>query len=413
MPSSSPVRTVLISGGGIAGPTLAYWLNRYGFVATLVETAPAPRPGGQAVDLRGAGRTVVERMDLMPEARRRSLDQRGIAYVDARGRHRAEMTVADFAGEGIVSELEILRGDLGAVLYDATAPDVEYHFGRQITALTQGVDGVEVAFDDGTSHRFDLVVGADGPHSGVRRLALGPETEFAHPLGGYTAWFTAPASGETETAGWYLMYNEPGGLVASVRPDRRPGQLKAGLAFRSDPVTYDRSDLDAQRDLLAQRFRGVGWRAPELVDAARTADDFYFDALIRIHVDRWSRGRVVLVGDAGYCPSPLTGLGTSLALVGAYVLAGELARSRGGHERAFRAYEQIMRPYVREGQQLPPGGIGGFAPISQLAIAARTLSTRLMVRWPFRPLVQRLVFSHAEAIDLPDYSGGTPAHRPT
>ena len=400
-------RTVLISGAGIAGPALAFWLRRAGFRPTVVEIAPGPRPGGQTVDLRGAGRTVVARMGLLEAARALAVPQRGIAFVDAQGRHRAEMTVEAFDGDGIVSELEILRGDLGQLLHDATADDVEYVFGHRVAALRQTSDGVEVTFDDETVRCFDLVVGADGPHSGVRRLAFGPEEQFVRPVGGYTAWFTAPD--DVGLDGWYEMFNAPGGLVVSLRPDRVPGQAKAGLSFASPPLRYDRSDLPAARRLVAERFAGLGWRTPALVAAAATADDFYFDSITQVHLDRWSTGRVVLVGDAGCCPSPLTGMGTSLALVGAYVLAGELALAAGDHQAAFAGYEARMRPYVRQGQQLPPGGIDGYAPPSAFRIRSRILSTRLMVSRPLRGLVRRLFFSHADAIDLPDYPMLVPA----
>jgi 2-polyprenyl-6-methoxyphenol hydroxylase-like FAD-dependent oxidoreductase len=401
MTTHQPIRTVLISGAGIAGPTLAYWLRRHGFTPTVVEIAPGMRPGGQTVDLRGAGRTVIERMGLMDEARERCVDQRGLAYVNAAGRHLAEMTVADFDGDGIISELEILRGDLAELLYTATADDVEYLFGRHLVELTDVGDEVRVTFDDGTERTFDLVVGADGPHSGVRRLAFGPEERFVRPLGGYNAWFTAPD--RVGLDGWFEMYNERGGLVVSMRPDTVPGQAKAGLAFASAPLAYDRRDLAAQRQLLADRFSGAGGQAAALVEAAATADDFYFDAISQVQMDRWSSGRVALVGDAGYCPSPLTGMGTSLGLVGAYILAGQLAQSQGDHQRAFAGYESLMRPYVKHGQELPPGGVKGYAPLSAFSIWSRTYSMKLMVSRPLRGIVKKLFFSHAEAIDLPDY----------
>jgi 2-polyprenyl-6-methoxyphenol hydroxylase-like FAD-dependent oxidoreductase len=394
-------RTVLVSGAGIAGPALAYWLHHHGFVPTVVEIAPARRPGGQTVDLRGAGRTVVERMGLMAAVRAACVEQRGVAYVDAAGRHLAEMSVDALDGVGIVSEIEIQRGDLADVLADATDGDVEYLFGRRVTAIEERADGVEVTFSDGTVRSFDLLVGADGPHSGVRGLAFGPEETVTRPLGGYMAWFTAPDAEGLD--GWYAMYNEPG-LVASMRPDRIPGRVKAGLSFLSEPLTYDRRDLAAQRRLVAERFAGSAGPAPALVDAMADADDFYLDAVAQVHLDRWSAGRVVLLGDAGYCPSPLTGMGTSLALVGAYVLAGELARAEGDHDRAFTAYEERMRPYVRQGQELQPGGIEGYLPRTRLAIRLRVLSMRLMVSRPLKRLAKKLFFSKADAIELPDYA---------
>lgn len=391
---------VLICGVGIAGPALAYWLRKGGFAVTIVERAPEPRPGGQTVDLRGAGRTVIERMGLMDRARAESVDQRGIAFVDTSGRTTARMPSDSFGGEGIVSEIEILRGDLARMLYESTLPDTEYLFDDTITGMVQDGDGVDVTFEKAAPRRFGLVVGADGPHSVVRALAFGPEREFVHPIDLYMAWFTA--TDDLELDGWFLMHNAPGGLVASARPGRAPGEIKVGLSFRSAPIAYDRRDTAAQKELLARRFAEVGWEAPRLLRAMRTAPDFFFDSMGQVRLDSRSRGRVALLGDAGYCATPLTGLGTSLALVGAYVLAGELAAARGDHRAAFRRYDEIMRPYVDQAQELPPGGASGYAPSSRLGIRLRDLSMRQMTRWPLRNLLAAQ-FAKAGDIALPEY----------
>ncbi|BBX73956.1 FAD-dependent monooxygenase [Mycobacterium shinjukuense] len=400
--------TVLISGAGIAGPALAFWLGRTGYRVVVVELADGIRPGGQTVDLRGAGRSVVERMGLLDQMRERSLDQRGIAWVRADGRRRADMPVEAFHGNGVVSKLEILRGDLADVLYQATAAATDYRFGTRIAELAQSDDDVVATLSDGTTVRADLVVGADGPHSAVRRLVFGPEEKFVVPLGGYHAWFSAPDTVGLD--GWYLMYQAPGGLNASMRPSHDPTMAKAGLAFRSEPLSYDRADLDAQRDLLAARFAGAGWHSDALVAAARRADDFYFDAFAQVHMDTWSCGRVVLVGDAGYCASPLSGMGTSLALVGGYVLAGELgvADDDGGIDgerlaAALDRYQKVMRPYVDRCQDLP-NGIDSFVPKSAADIRINAVIMKYMQRWPFRPFAERKWFTTAEAVDLPDYA---------
>ncbi|HEY1622155.1 MAG TPA: FAD-dependent monooxygenase [Streptosporangiaceae bacterium] len=389
---------VLISGGGIAGPALAYWLRRYGYRPVVVERSAAPRPGGQAVDLRGAGRTVIERMGLMDRARAASLDQRGIAWVDERGRIGARLPAEMFGGEGIVSELELLRDDLGQILYEATAAGTEYLFDDTITGLDQDDDGVSVTFEKTAPRRFGLVAGADGLRSVTRRLAFGPGG--VHPIGCYTAWFTARA--DLDLDGWYLMHNAPGGLVVSARPGRAAGEVKAGLSFRSGPLDYDRTSAAAQKKLIAARFAGVGWETPKLLAAMRDADDFFFEPMGQVRMDTWSAGRVALLGDAGYCPTPLTGLGTSLALVGAYVLAGELAAAGGEHRLAFRRYGEVMRPYVAKAQELPPGGVRGYAPKGRAAIRMHTESMRLMTRWPARPLLAAQ-FAKAGDIELPDY----------
>jgi 2-polyprenyl-6-methoxyphenol hydroxylase-like FAD-dependent oxidoreductase len=393
-------KNVLISGAGIAGPALAYWLARWGYTPTVVERAPAPRPGGQTVDLRGAGRTVIQRMGLMDRAREVSLDQRGFALVDKSGRITARVPADAFGGEGIISEIEILRGDLGQVLCEATLPTTEYLFNDTITGLRQDDDGVDVTFENAAPRRFEFVVGADGLHSVVRSLAFGPESDYVRSIGCYTAWFTTPAGGDLD--GWFLMFNAPGGLVVSVRPGRLPGENKAGLSFRSAPITYDRRNVAVQKEILAQRFAGLDWETAGLLASAHTASDFFFDSMGQVRMDAWSRGRVALLGDAGYCPTPLTGLGTSLALVGAYVLAGELAAARGDHRVAFARYDEIMRPYVANGQQFPPGGVGGYAPNSALAIRMRATSMRMMTRWPMRALVAKQ-FAKAADVALPDY----------
>jgi 2-polyprenyl-6-methoxyphenol hydroxylase-like FAD-dependent oxidoreductase len=391
---------ILVSGGGIAGTALAYWLRAAGFTVTVVERAPAPRPGGQTVDLRGAGREVVTRMGLMDQARAVAVDQEGMAIVDAEGRIKATVAVDAFGGEGIVSEIEILRGDLARVLYEATLPDTEYVFDDTITGLDQDDDGVAVTFEKAGPRRFGLVVGADGVHSVVRALAFGPEADCVRPLNLYNAWFTTTE--DIGLGGWYKMFNAPGGLVASARPGRLPGEVKAALAFRSPPLAYDRSDVGAQRALVASRFAGVtGWEVPRLLRGMETAPDFFLESMVQVHLDGWSRGRVALIGDAGHCPTPLTGLGTSLALVGAYVLAGELATT-GDHRSAFARYDEIMRPYVTEAQKLPPGGASGFAPSSALGIRMRAASMRSMTRWPMRALLAAQ-FAKAGNITLPDY----------
>jgi 2-polyprenyl-6-methoxyphenol hydroxylase-like FAD-dependent oxidoreductase len=390
---------ILISGAGIAGPALAYWLQAAGHDVTVVECAPAMRPGGQAVDLRGAGRTVIERMGLMDRVRSVALDQRGIAWVTASGRITARMPVDAFEGEGIVSEIEVLRDDLAEVLHGATTAGVEYLFGDTITALRQDDDGVDVTFEQAPPRRFGLVVGADGLYSPVRTLAFGGAG--LHPLGCAMAWFTMPADDDLE--GWYLMHNAPGGRVASIRPGRTPGTAKAGLGLRVDAAAALPRNADGQRELLTRRLADVGWKTPQLIEAMRTAPDFAFTSVTQVRLPRWSQGRIVLVGDAAACPTPLTGLGTSVALVQAYVLAGELAAAHGDHRIAFDRYEQVTRPYVGTAQELPPGGVGGYAPSSALLIRLRALSMRAMTRWPMRPILERQ-FAKASDIVLPDYA---------
>jgi 2-polyprenyl-6-methoxyphenol hydroxylase-like FAD-dependent oxidoreductase len=392
---------VLISGAGIAGTAAAYWVREAGFNPTVVERAPGLRPGGQAVDLRGAGRTVIDRMGLLDRARQVGLHQKGFAYVNRKGRITARMPADAFGGNGIVSEIEILRGDLCKVLFDASLPGAEYLFNDSITRIEQDDDGVTVEFERAPIRRFAFVVGADGLHSTIRRLAFGPDSDFVRDFDLYTAWFTAKA--DIPLDDWFLMYNAPGGLVATARPGHEAGEIKAGLSFRAQPLTYARGERHGQEEILASRFAGAGWEVDKLLGAMRQASDFYFDSVGQVHVEEFARGRFVLLGDAGYCASPLSGMGTSLALVGSYILGGELAASHGDHSLAFKRYQERLRPYVVQAQELPGGGVDGFAPLHPLMIALRTMSMRMITRWPFRSIVAH-EFAKADAIDLPRYT---------
>jgi 2-polyprenyl-6-methoxyphenol hydroxylase-like FAD-dependent oxidoreductase len=390
---------VLISGCGIAGPALAHWLHRHGIDTTVVERARGPRPGGHAVDVRGAARDVVEWMGLMPAIRANQVDERGIAFVDRNGRRTAAMPADLFGGEGIVAEIEIARGDLARILYESTAGQAEYRFSDRITALRQDAEGVDVTFASGATDRFDIVVGADGVRSGVRSLAFGPDPEFVEYLGAYTAYFTVPDPGDL--GNWFEMYNAPGGRVAGLRPERG-GTAKASLSFTTPEPVYERVPVTEQRAALVEKLTGAGWRVPSLLAAMPDAPDFYFDSISRVRVDRWSRGRVVLLGDAGYCGSPLAGLGTSMSLVGAYVLAGELASAPASPEAAFEAYQHEMAAYVVAGLELPPGGVKGFAPQSALMIRLRGVSMRMMNHWPMRQMIMKQA-NKADAITLKTY----------
>jgi 2-polyprenyl-6-methoxyphenol hydroxylase-like FAD-dependent oxidoreductase len=397
--------SVLISGAGIAGPTLAYWLCRSGCDVTIVERAPGLRPGGQAVDVRGAAREVVQRMGLLGTIKAAGLEECGFAFVDEHGKHQASMPVNFMGGEGIVAEIEILRGELSRILHDRTRGDAEYRFDDSIESLIPDGAGVEVAFVNSLPRRFDLVIGADGVHSRVRALAFASdESTCVTPLGGYTAYFTLPV--RIETGNWFAMHNAPAGRLIGIRPGG-PDSTQVMLSFLSPPLGYERLGATRQQEILAETFAGVGWLAPRVLRDMSSARDFYFDLIAQVHMERYTRGRVALLGDASYSPSPVTGLGTSLALVGAYVLAGELARSGGVHHAAFARYESVMRGYVKHCQELPPFGLEGMLPRTRQAIWMRNLSMQMMTRWPVRDWVAGL-FHKADSIALEDYMSQTP-----
>ena len=397
--------TALISGAGIAGPALAYWLRQHGFTPTIVERAPAPRCGGQAIDLRGAAREVVERMGIMATVRAHHTGTHGIAFVDARGRRRASMGGDSFGDSGgIIADLEILRGDLGRILREAAGPEIEYRYDDVITDLAQGEDGVKVTFGAAPTRSFDLVVGADGLRSGVRSLAFGPDAGFVRDLGLYTAYFTGRTG--RDLAGWEEVLNLPagngvGGRVAMLYPLRDTDEVRVLLSFVAPDLAVDRRDVAAQKRLLHKVFAGSGWELPGLLDQLDDAEDLYFDRSGEVRIDRWSAERVVLLGDAAFGGS--LGMGTSMALVGAYVLAGELAAADGDHRVAFAEYERLMRPYVTASQKRPPGGNSGFAPRTNRGIWLRNQVMRAMAHLPGKDVLMGGIEKSANAIDLKDY----------
>ncbi|MFD1147142.1 FAD-dependent monooxygenase [Saccharothrix hoggarensis] len=393
------MNTVLISGASVAGPALAYWLRHHGFAPTVVERAPAPRPGGQAVDLRGTAREVAERMGVLDQVRAAHTGARGMAFVNAAGRPTATMS-SDTMGDsgGAIAELEILRGDLVRILHEATASGVEYVFGDGVTSLTETDRGVEVTFERGAPRTFDLVVGADGLHSKVRSLAFGPEEAFAHDLGAYISTFTTTRREDLD--GRQLLHTVPG-RTAGLYPTPGGG-AKAMFVFASPPLEHDRRDTAWQRRLVATAFAGDGWEVPRLLDDLRTAPDFYFDRLCQIRMDTWSRGRIALLGDAAFCASPMAGDGTSMALVGAYVLAGELATAPG-HRTAFRRYEEVMREYVTRCQKFALGGVDSLMPKSRVFIRLRDFTLRVVPHIPGGARLFGGLQKIANTVSLKDY----------
>lgn len=366
------MRTVLVSGGGIAGPVLAHWLRRHGFAPTVVERAPGRRPGGQAVDIRGVALDVVERMGLLEEVRSVRTRMRGMSVLGPDGREVDRTTEATFSSGRLDSgDVELLREDLVRLVHERTRTEVEYLFGDGVTRLDEGDTGVRVDFEHGPSRTFDLVVGADGLHSAVRRLAFGPEAGFAHHLGSYLSVFSADNFLALDDWQMWLQDGESGFGIMPVRDNT---ELRIAFGFLSAPLGRELTDGDGLRRLVVDRLASMRWEGSRLAEAARTAPDFYCDAMAQIRMDRWSRGRVALLGDAGYCPSPLSGQGTSLALAGAYVLAGCLARAGGDHRTAYADYERRMRPFVTLNQALATENPGGPASEESVGHAKNALA---------------------------------------
>jgi 2-polyprenyl-6-methoxyphenol hydroxylase-like FAD-dependent oxidoreductase len=370
-------QTVLIAGAGIAGPTLAYWLARHGFHPTVVEHAAALRSSGSPVDVRGPAVDVAERMGVMPRIREAGTDVTGMSFVNATGRRVGRIDLRALQQAAGSREVELPRGDLAAILHQASRYDAEYVFHDAIVALRQDEHGVDVTFEHAQPRRFDLVVGADGLHSAVRRLAFGPEADFVHHLGLYvaTVWLDG-LDGLLDGGREVVMYNAPDRAVA-IHPSR--GQALAFFAFRSPAVPgFDYRDIAQHKRLLAAAFQGDGWRVPELLERVQAADDLYFDAVSEVRVRPWWQGRVALVGDAASCVS-LFGDGSSLAMAGAFTVAEELAASPGDHRVAFGRYEASHRRLVDPRQRNIARAASLLVPATRPGILARNLATRL---WP-------------------------------
>ncbi|MFJ3644694.1 FAD-dependent monooxygenase [Streptomyces murinus] len=402
--ASRPVRRVLISGASIAGPALAHWLDHYGFEVTVVEKAPTVRGGGYAIDIRGTAREAVDRMGLLPRLRAAHVDTQRITFIDAAGETVGSLAPEQMTGGTAGLDLEVRRGDLADALYTPLRDRVEFLFEDSIATLDDDGDAVHVVFDSGAHRSFDLVIGADGLHSNTRRLVFGPEEPFHRYLGHVFAGFTLP--NEFGLVHEAAIWNEPGRsavLYAHEPSDRLHGFL---TFTRETPPFEAFRDPRAQRDLAADRFPEQVWHLPRLVTAMREADDLFFDVVSQIHLPTWSHGRVALAGDAAHATSFLSGQGSSVALVGAYVLAGELA-THAGHQEAFAAYERRLRPFAERNQALATGGGTVVTPTTREQLEARNT----LVRDP-GSAARALVTSGAEegraahsGLVLPDYGG--------
>jgi len=396
--------SILISGASIAGPALALWLGRYGWDCTIVERAPAFRTGGQNIDVRGAARQVLRQAGLEEAVREANTGEVGTRFLGEGGSIVAEFPVKKSDTEGATAELEILRGDLSQVLVDANGEHTEFIYGDSIVAVDESAEDILVTFDSGNERRFDLVVAADGMRSSTRNLVFGADASI-RPIGMEMTYLTiARTAADTS---WWNWYNEPGGLAVTLRPDPH-GTIRAVLSSviydgSASSEGSDRRSPEAQKEHLRQTFQGVGWEAQRVLDALDDSDDMYFETIGQVKADRWSKGRVVLAGDAAWCASPVSGMGTSLSIVGAYVLAGELA-AHVDHRDAFAGYERIMRPYVDQAQQLPPGVPRIANPKTRVGLAALHAALRLGAAPLVGKIGGRLFTPPADKIELPNYA---------
>lgn len=390
--------SVLISGGGIAGPALAFWLHRHGHATTIVEQAPALRAGGQAVDFRGPSIAVLAKMGFLDHVRAQATDMGPATIVDERGN-----PIAEEPAEVSSGELEIVWGDLARILHDAVKDQTEYRFGTRIAGLDDRGEKVAVAFDDGSTQTYDLVIGADGLHSGLRALVFGPEEQFVTQLGQCFCYFDIENRLRIDHRGIFL--ESPGRMAGlqGVDPDQ---PARAMLYMAAHGLAFDYRDTEGNRRLFAERYAGLGWEVPNILRALATADPVYFDTIAQVHLADYSRGRVALIGDAAWCASPRSGMGTSLAIVGAYVLAHELRAARGDHQAAFTRYQQLLMPYAARCQKLAIDSLKADAPTGPFGRVVRRLSLHAL-RLPF---VSKIVAKRALAVGrsfrLPEYEQG-------
>ena len=402
-PEMSNLR-ILISGAGIAGPTLAFWLAHAGARVTIVERAPALRAIGQNVDLRGAGLEVIRRMGLEDIVRKNTTNEQGIIFVDANNRARAQFKV-DQSGKdrGLTSSMKILRGTLAMLLYDSTKHKVEYIFGDYVSAVDETEDRIQVTFANYTPDRdFDLLIASDGLSSSTRSLIF-PSTRKTciRPLNQYLAYFSIPyRESDGLLARWY---SAPGGRAVLMRPGGNAGRTMAVLSTistTSQLQTTNKLSQWALKKIVRQLFEDAGWETSRVLDGMDNADDWYVQVNAQVKLESWSKGRMSVLGDAAYCPSPTSGMGTAVSLVGAYVLAGEISKYGADYGKAFREYENIMRPFVDKAQKLLPGAPKVVHPETAWGISVLYW---ILAFLSWSGLMKLVVSPPANAIVLPQY----------
>ncbi|KAL2847139.1 FAD binding domain protein [Aspergillus pseudodeflectus] len=419
---------VLISGAGIAGNALAFWLSKLGHEVTVLERFPHLRASGLQVDLRGHGIEVLKRMGLESAFRSKAVPELGMQVVDSEGRRRAYFPARkskDGVQQGFTSEWEIMRGDFCRILYDATKDKAKYIFGTSVERVAENgsAAGLDVRFTNGESGHFDILVGADGQRSRTREMMLGSSVgDPFHPLDEYTAYFTMPRpmkDGEEYTATTYIA---PGGrFILTRRHDPQRIQVYlTGKSVGERLKTVRRGDVGEEKKVFADVFRGAGWQADEIAEALMEAEDFHCESQGLVRLDSWHKGCVVLLGDAAYCPSASTGMGTSSAIVGAYILAGEIERhcgysscqergeetAKASYTPAFQAYDDKFRPFMDQVQK----GVGDPSVFDNIKWSPFTIRILYWVMW----LVSCLRLDLFEAFlsdqpvkrwELPEYKG--------
>lgn len=368
-------QNILISGAGIAGTTLAFWLKKFGFNPTIIENAPALREGGHAIDFMGAGFDVAEKMRIISALKSVDINFSKLVFVDSNNKVRGSMNyqkIKDFLNGRAFT---LFRSDLAKVIYQCIGGSVEMILGDTIAKIDQNEKEVTVTFGDGKTRSFDLLVGADGLHSNVRNLVFGTESQFEKYYGYYTSSFTIDNFSLGNDA--FSMYNIPYKQVAVF--SKGGNKTTAFFIFASPgKLPYQHHDIAKQKQILKSEFGGSGWKCHELLSQIDSTKDFYFDTVSQIKMDNWHKGRIALVGDAGYCPSLLSGKGSTLAMVGAYILAGELKQANGDYKTAFEQYEVLFKPFMEKKQKAARSFAKSFIPKSYFGIWLRNKVFMLM-----------------------------------
>jgi 2-polyprenyl-6-methoxyphenol hydroxylase-like FAD-dependent oxidoreductase len=389
---------ILVVGAGVAGPTLAFWLHRFGFQPTLLERAPAPRTGGYIVDFWGAGFDVADRMGVLPAILERGYQIREVRLVGDDGR-RVGGFGADVFGQFMSGRFtSVRRSDIAQVVMEALDPSIEQILGDELASLEAHADGVEVTLRRGGRRRFDLVIGADGLHSSVRSLAFSGADRSEKFLGYEVAAFMVDGYPRRDDL-VYVLHSDPGRQVGrfAMRDDR----TLFLFVWARDEVGVLPTEPRDQIAYVTERFRSARWECPAILEAIRDCPEPYLDRVSQVRMDRWAQGRVALVGDAAYCVSLLAGQGTALAMVGAYVLAGELHAAAGNHEVAFAAYERRLGAFLKHKQQAAERFASSFAPRTELGVWMRNQVTNVLsIQWIAELAIGRDL---RDLIELPSY----------